>query len=440
MEIGALRLIACSWPRPVIYVDREWLSLPEWEAPAMARLPEWHEHVIDGAVCQLIDWRQEFTGGLDLFGSHMSGEMKGFHVVFRLRAERSGVLIFFDDDGTIVRQNGTVVHEDRQAHPLTRHALPVRAGDQLEIAQWQYHGDWMWAGAIQSESERLDRDVALFAPYLPRVEQALLRPNGPVLKTYCAAAEPVRSALCVYSMILNGYRPAAVQVYGEGQWDARRRAAVQSLLPFAEIVPTWRVEQALAAHDRRLLAMARQTWSAMKIAVALFLPPFEYCLLDDDIFVLDRMDDALDRFATHDLVYAPDWNHDFNYRRIWLPDRAEPLPSGNVNTGLYLARNRRNPALQIQRLLKTPPDGHQVWLWEQGFVASEFADDPISALPSQRYFYPYFDGLPGGVLGYDWRANPCGFATVHFGGLRCKPDDDVARTLAADILGRNRIA
>jgi hypothetical protein len=41
------------------------------------------------------------------------------------------------------------------------------------------------------------------------------------------------------------------------------------------------------------------------------------------------------------------------------------------------------------------------------------------------------------MLGYDYAANPCGFASVHFGGLAEKPTDSVARLLAADILGRS---
>jgi hypothetical protein len=44
------------------------------------------------------------------------------------------------------------------------------------------------------------------------------------------------------------------------------------------------------------------------------------------------------------------------------------------------------------------------------------------------------DGLPGGILGYDYRNNPCGFRAIHFGGLPEKPSDAVALVLADDIL------
>jgi hypothetical protein len=73
-------------------------------------------------------------------------------------------------------------------------------------------------------------------------------------------------------------------------------------------------------------------------------------------------------------------------------------------------------------------------LWEQGFFAALFAGDPTLELPTQRYFYPLFDGLPGGIMDYDYASNPCGFASVHFGGLVEKPGDTAALALAAEIL------
>jgi hypothetical protein len=105
---------------------------------------------------------------------------------------------------------------------------------------------------------------------------------------------------------------------------------------------------------------------------------------------------------------------------------------------LCFVRNGRDRAAQARRLAGNPPNGHPAWLWEQGFMATEFADAAATALPTQRYFYPIFDGLPGGILGYDWAANPCGFTSAHFGGLSQKPSDDEARALAAGILGRRR--
>ena len=402
----------------------------------MPRIPAFAAKTIDGAAVQIIDWRSFFGGDVRVHDWHSTGEMKQFHVVFRLRVERGGTLVFFDDDGCIIRRAGEIVHEDRECHPLRRHELVVQAGDILEIAHWQYHGDWLWAGLIESGPPSLADDVALFEPFHAEIGRALRAPNGPTLKTYFAATHPVRAALAVHGLILNGFHPDGVQVYGDYQWDAARRRAVEALLPFAEIVPTPRVLDAVREIDGRVVPLAQSVWAAMKICVSLLHPPFEFCFLDDDVFILDRMDDALALFRDHDLVYQTDWDHSDSYQRIWsVPG---PLRTGNLNTGVCFVRNRHDRRAQAARLAGTPPDGHPPWLWEQGFMATEFAADRTAALPTQRYFYPIFDGLPGGILEYDWAANPCGFITAHFGGLQNKPTEDQARALARGILTRRR--
>jgi hypothetical protein len=403
----------------------------------MPKLPDFHDREIAGTTFRAVDWRRHFASGVPVHQHHYSGEMKQFHVVFTIRISRTGTFIFYDDDGCVIRRHGEIIHDDRSVHTLTRHELNVRAGDRLEIAQWQFHGDWLWAGFVQSRGHSLQDDVDLFRPYWKAVQKALRRPNGPPLKTYFAASHPVRAALAIHSLILNGYRPTEVLVFGDYQWDSRGRQAVQELLPFAKIIPTNQVLETARALDSFLPSIAMSCWSAMKICVCLLYPPFEYCFLDDDVFVLDRMDEALLRFRDHDLVYAPDWNHGESYLRIWNSN-SRPLATGDINTGIHLLRNRHDRVGQARRLVRNPPDGHPVWLWEQGFVATEFAGDATFSLPSQRYFYPIFDGLPGGLLGYDWGLNPCEFATAHFGGLQYKPNDDDARALTDEILRRHR--
>ncbi len=66
-----------------------------------------------------------------------------------------------------------------------------------------------------------------------------------------------------------------------------------------------------------------------------------------------------------------------------------------------------------------------------------YACRDVQQLPSQRYFYPAFDGLPGGLLGYDYAGNPCGFVTIHFGAHFQKPSDSESLLLANQILGRH---
>jgi hypothetical protein len=87
-------------------------------------------------------------------------------------------------------------------------------------------------------------------------------------------------------------------------------------------------------------------------------------------------------------------------------------------------------------MLRVPPGPINAMDWEQGIIASEYASGRTCRLPSQRYFYPFFDGLPGGVAGYDYAANPCGFASIHFGALRHKPDDRTTLTLAPQLFAR----
>lgn len=432
-----LRLLSCSWPRPVDCRGRRWTSEPDWDAPLMRSLPRCDTWTLDGGTSLVIDWRRFFAEGVATPEWHHPGEMKEFHVVFRFRVERTGILVFHDDDGCIVRCNGTVVHEDREVHPMRRHELAVRVGDHVDVAQWQFHGDWMWAGRVESRAASIEEDVELFAPFRDDVASALQRSNGPVLKTYFSASHPVRAALAVHSLILNGYRPAAVHVHGDYQWDLRRRRVVERLLPFAEIIPSAEVLSSVRKLNPAVVPIAQSTWAAMKICVGLFHPPFEYCFLDDDVFVVDSMNDALALFHSHDLVYQADWDHGDSYRRIWTTDSGA-LRTGNINTGLCFVRNHHDRHEQAARLAARPPNGEPVWLWEQGFMATEFASAATASLPTQRYFYPIFDGLPGGLAGYDWTTNPCCFATAHFGGLQEKPTDNEARALAGGILGRRR--
>jgi hypothetical protein len=75
--------------------------------------------------------------------------------------------------------------------------------------------------------------------------------------------------------------------------------------------------------------------------------------------------------------------------------------------------------------------------YDQGFVATLYARRNAHQLSTQRYFFPLCEGLPGGLLGYDYAGNPCSFASVHFAGLLEKPSDPVTLWLAPQILGRN---
>jgi hypothetical protein len=431
-------ILSCSWPRPVEESAAVWQSTPDWNAPQMRSLPQLQQRTIGGDVLWAIDWSHEFSRGLRFHSPRRSGEMRGFHVVFQLRMHDSGKLVFWDDDGCIVRRAGKIVHEDRECHALTRHELRVRAGDCLEIAHWQYHGEWVWAGRLETDDNNA-ATLECFSPYLPKIQKALREPNGPPLKMYFGGHTPARSLLSMYSMILNGYQPAAIHLYGEYQWRDDVRRLLAALMPFARVVPTGEVSEQLNALNPLLTQSALSNWQVMKICIGLFCPPHEYCFMDDDIFILKPVTDALTASKDNDLVYAPDADYSREYLAIWdAHAKSVRLPTGNINTGLYWLRNRHQPAEIAARLLSRPASHAPAWLWEQGFMAVEYAEDSAFALSAKRYFYPYFDGLPEGPAGYDYGANPCDFTSLHFGGLASKPACAEARMLAPLLLNRRR--
>jgi len=52
-----------------------------------------------------------------------------------------------------------------------------------------------------------------------------------------------------------------------------------------------------------------QAWWVMKTCAAFFSDPREFCMMDDDVFVLDSVVVALGAFATADLVCQADLDH-----------------------------------------------------------------------------------------------------------------------------------
>jgi len=368
--------------------------------------------------------------------------MRGFHVIFELLATLDGQLVFWDDDGSVVRRNGRVVHADRRAHRLLRHSLRVRAGDRLEVAQWQRRGGWLWGARMRGATAAPTAEPAdLLASHLPRVQQRLRQPNGPALKLFTHGRSPLRMTLAVYSCILNGYSPVAVYLFGEHQWKPTDRSWIERALPFAKIVPTTDLLARLQALGQPLLAQrATEHWYIMKACSSLLYPPSESCCMDDDVMVLGSFDDALAAFKTHDLVFAPDMDHSDGYRATWpqLIGDEYPLSTAHFNAGLYLVRGGRDAVAVASAAAPTPPT--LCHFWEQGLIAATYARKPIVQLPSSRYFYPVFDGLPGGILGYDYALNPCQFASIHFGAMRGKPTDTDCAVLLDDVLAERKEA
>jgi len=399
----------------------------------MPWVPQPRLQKVAGEFCLMIDWRDFFRLG----NSASSGQMRLFHVVFEIRILKGGGLVFWCDDGAIVEKNGFIIHEDRTAHPLQRSEISVCVGDRLRIASWQLYGDWMWGARVISPA--IEPEDALLQ-FLPDVEARLRWGSGPCLKMITNGAARARAVLALYSMILNGYAPKKVLLFGEHQWSNETRSLFSRCLPFAEVIPTsallWAVREASVPFANRALT----AWWVMKTCAALFTDPREFCMMDDDVFVLSPVADALDYFSTNELVYQSDFDHGNTYKKVWGLPSTRHLPTGRFNAGLYWMRNNIDARYIARQMQRASPQG--VWhvAWEQGFIATLFADHRSVELCSQRYFYPLLDGLPGGVLGYDYRTNPCGFASIHFGGLSEKPNDLESLWLAEDILRVREIA
>jgi hypothetical protein len=431
-------IISCSWPRPVIETDGQWTSDPEWDAPPMPYRPQPYWEMINGELCWMVDWREFFKNGLKIGDPTLSGEMRCFHIVFRLRVACEGTLVFWDDDGSIIRRRGEIIHTDRSAHMLQRYEIQVSADDVLEVAQWQLYGGWMWGAHSASPAPHPTPATELLGSYLPQVQRRLANPNGPPLKFYTHGRSALRATVSVYSLILHGYAPSQVLLFGEDQWSENARELFRVALPFAEVISTREVlNRVHSAGNSTLSEYAKRYWFAMKACIALLYPPADFCLLDDDVFILDNVADALDAFADHDLVYAPDTDHGNEYQTLWTGagGQERQLLTGCFNAGLYWMRAVDDLRRVAADAIRIHPSRTNAWNWEQGFIACLFADRRTLRLPTARYFYPLFDGLPGGMLGYDYAQNPCGFASVHFGGLSEKPSDDAMHYLAAEILG-----
>jgi hypothetical protein len=431
-------VVRCSWPRPVSQEDGCWTSEPEWDAPPSPHLPQPHWEMIDDRPCFLLDWRETFRRGVSHPPNSVCGDMCGFHVVFEIRIRATGALSFWDDDGSVIRRNDTVIHCDRTAHPVRRCEIPVEAGERLLIAQWQQHNDWLWGASLEPSLDRAACEQSVLR-YRDAVANRLATPSGPPLKMYVQGAEPIRCVLALYSMVLNGYGPASITLFGEHQWSDDTRRFFQAALPFADFRRSedlLRGLRAIGGHD--LLKLASGHWFAMKACAALMSDPREFCLMDDDVFVLEAVDDALERFEECAAVFSPDTNHGNAYLSVWGDIFGHSqLSTGRMNTGLIWLRVEDDPAT-LARLMLCGRDRASVgaWAWEQGFIANCYSARKIHQLPSQRYLCPLWEGLPGGVLGYDYGNNPCGFAAVHFGGLWNKPTDAAAAWLAPQILNR----
>lgn len=434
-------IISCSWPRPVEHADKRWLSEPEWDAPLWLVLPDPHWEIFDDELCWMINWREVFRSGLRLWDPNpqMCGEMRGFHIVFQLVVNGSGTFIFWEDNGSLIRRNGELIHCERGALPLSRHEIEVHVGDHLEVGQWLLGGDCRWGAHLRQPDLSIStRPTDMLRTFLERVQKRLAHPNGPPLKIFTHGHTAIRTIVSIYSMILNGYVPETVHLFGEHQWSKKAYNLFSTMVPFAHIIPTNQIVARLHfLGGPQLVDMAWKHWYVLKTCASLLYPPEEFCLMDDDVFILDHVDDALRAFQENDLVYTPDQDHSRGFLATWriMDVRPESLRTKRFNGGLYWLRQVHDPLWVATQILRSPPT--EAWHWEQGFIAIIYLEKKTVELSSLRYLLPALDGLPGGLLGYDYALNPCGFASIHFAGLVNKPSDGIALQFAQAVLARH---
>lgn len=407
-------LIACSWPQLAESTDGRWTSLPRWDAPVMPWLPQPRWDMREGIPLWGIDWRAFF---LNMLPQPQGGQMRERQIAFQIKMRRSGDLVVWCDEDSMIRRVGEILIDGRSADGETRHEFRVREGDLLEIVSWQTAGEWWWmAGFVPPKLSTADR-LTILEPLGELAARRLAQPDGPPLKMLTDGRHPYRVALTVYSAILNGYAPSEVLIYGSHQWSDAARSIIDRLLPFATVVP---IEDTCARLERLggpdLPRLALTHWWVMQACVSLLEPPSEFCYVDDDIFILDRLDDALAAFADHDLVFQvdrADWSA--AYQDCWrdvLP-HAVPMATGEINAGFHVLRHVFEPTDVAQAMLRVPAETTS-WVWVQGLIASLYADANVRRLPPARYPFVPTDGVPNGFIGYDYADNPCGFASLHF--------------------------
>ena len=430
-------IVSCSWPYPDEPNNENWTSEPLWEAPIMPNLPQPRWEIIQDHLYWSINW-SDFFKGCELNPYPIrGGQMRGFYMVFRIKIKSVGTLIIWDNNGNIIRRNHQIIHVCRNPDTLMQSKFAVEVGDYLEIAQRHLQGEWQWYAELRSDHtdhSNLLQPTSLLTPYLFHVQERLLHPSGPPLKMLTHGRAPFRSIIAIYSMILNGYVPSSIYLFGEHQWDSRTRHLFASLLPFANVVPTRDLLTYVQSLGQdTLVDLARQYWFVLKACANDLFPPYEFCHMDDDVFILGSPQEALHAFEAHDLVYAPDEDLGAKYAAAW--GGSLPLCTANFNSGLFWMRNVFDPRWLAEQAAKVKPTPiiNEV-LWEQGFLANVYADQKTYALPSQRYLLPVFDGLPGGIVGYDYINNPCGLTSIHFGGLVQKPSDGITLHLLPQLL------
>jgi hypothetical protein len=305
--------------------------------------------------------------------------------------------------------------------------------------------------ALPNTLEDKPRDPREFLPSLaPLAHRRLEHHNGPQLVMYTDGTAPVRAVVALFSMILNGYAPPEVLLFGEHQWDQRARDLFAAAAPFAQIISSDQfMEHARACGGPELVEMAQRYPFVARALVPLTYMK-EGCFMDDDVLIVDGVDDAQHAFRHSDLVYVPgvDQGNAFRsaWRNVWSVPR--PLDTGTFNNGLYWLRRFVDPRIVAEHIRESDPAITPPRIWEQGLIATLYGSRITERLSTARYLSPVnapallppsHNDLVTLLLEYDYSENPQGIAGIHFDRFAGSLSDDDALHLAPTILGRSAV-
>jgi SAM-dependent methyltransferase len=272
----------------------------------------------------------------------------------------------------------------------------------------------------------LDKIAHLLSPLAAEAARRIAIPNGPPVAVYCDGNSPVRAAIAIYSLILNGYGPEKVALFGEHRWSEETKAFLQASLSFAEFPATESLRSAVRrAGGETLEGMIGGNDFGLRAAMALFVSNEEMCILEDDVVVLDGLDEGVNRLRTHDLVFAPAIDKGRQFRKRWPTARKlpRPLATADFGGGLYWLRPVTHPGLIAQQILRLsmPSGGNPDRDWLNGLIALAYARHDIWKLPEQLHINTasaleatpkQLVQLRQTILSYDFQRNPSRLGSV----------------------------
>lgn len=434
-------LLSCSAPIAASGDGVIWSSAPVWDAPQITPVvqPVWN------ADAEIPSYTTDINRLVDHASPRPSGGISSpwlnHHVIMRIRLRRTGDLVLRTSSACVIRHAGRVVAEQRRSHALAADPIVLNLvdGDVLDIALWCGKDGW----SLAVDAAPISPDIPSLDVYLPAVLRRLESPDGPPLVLTTDGLMPNRLALAVYSLILNGFAPSAVEIYGEHRWPELQRQRINELLPFARIVPTTQFRQRVRDSAGPTLDRPLDEDVVFDTAVLLLGGGPEACCITDDLVVLEPLTGALKQFRGADLVGCTTTTPADLQPWIDLLDFDEPSAAAHLAFDLFFRRATADPAdLLLDLVSLTPYEAQEaandparmdISTWQRSAIAFCFSDAAIASLPTGTLPDPA-DTPPGGPFGYDLTTNPDRRIALRFGRTNSLIACDVLIPAVADAV------